>query len=182
MELLAKLGYPRQHPVIRRALRFLRKDQSEDGSWYGRWGVNYIYGTWAVLTGLRALGEDFSQGYIQRAIRWVERCQNPDGGWGESCETYVNPQTKGNGTSTPSQTAWAVMALIESGQVYSPAVELGIRFLVERQQNDGTWAEEEFTGTGFPKHFYINYHLYRNYFPLMALARYRSALTEGTTG
>ena len=182
MELLAKLGYPRQHPVIRRALRFLRKDQSEDGSWYGRWGVNYIYGTWAVLTGLRALGEDFSQGYIQRAIRWVERCQNPDGGWGESCETYVNPQTKGNGTSTPSQTAWAVMALIESGQEYSPVVELGIRFLVERQQRDGTWAEEEFTGTGFPKHFYINYHLYRNYFPLMALARYRSALSEGKTG
>jgi squalene-hopene/tetraprenyl-beta-curcumene cyclase len=182
MELLAKLGYPRQHPVIRRALRFLRKDQSEDGSWYGRWGVNYIYGTWAVLTGLRALGEDFSQGYIQRAIRWVERCQNPDGGWGESCETYVNPQKKGNGTSTPSQTAWAVMALIESGQEYSPAVELGIRFLVGSQQRDGTWAEEEFTGTGFPKHFYINYHLYRNYFPLMALARYRSALSEGKTG
>jgi squalene-hopene/tetraprenyl-beta-curcumene cyclase len=182
MELLAKLGYPRQHPVIRRALRFLRKDQSEDGSWYGRWGVNYIYGTWAVLTGLRALGEDFSQEYIQRAIRWVERCQNPDGGWGESCETYVNPQTKGNGTSTPSQTAWAVMALIESDQEYSPAVELGIRFLVERQQRDGTWAEEEFTGTGFPKHFYLNYHLYRNYFPLMALARYRFALSEGKMG
>jgi squalene-hopene/tetraprenyl-beta-curcumene cyclase len=182
MELLAKLGYPRQHPVIRRALRFLRKDQSEDGSWYGRWGVNYIYGTWAVLTGLRALGEDFSQEYIQRAIRWVERCQNPDGGWGESCESYVNPQTKGNGTSTPSQTAWAVMALIESDQEYSPAVELGIRFLVERQQRDGTWAEEEFTGTGFPKHFYLNYHLYRNYFPLMALARYRFALSEGKMG
>jgi squalene-hopene/tetraprenyl-beta-curcumene cyclase len=182
LELLGKLGYPRQHPVIRRALRFLRKDQCEDGSWYGRWGVNHIYGTWAVLTGLRALGENFSQGYIQRAMRWVERCQNPDGGWGESCETYVNPQTRGHGASTPSQTAWAVMALIESGQVHSPAVELGIRFLVERQQGDGTWAEEEYTGTGFPKHFYINYHLYRNYFPLMALARYRSALTEGKTG
>jgi squalene-hopene/tetraprenyl-beta-curcumene cyclase len=181
-ELLAKLGYPRQHPVLRRALRFLRKDQCEDGSWYGRWGVNYIYGTWAVLTGLRALGEDFSQGYIQRAMRWVECGQNSDGGWGESCETYANPQTKGHGTSTPSQTAWAVMALIESGQECSPAVELGIRFLVERQRRDGTWAEEEFTGTGFPKHFYINYHLYRNYFPLMALARYRSALTEGKTG
>jgi squalene-hopene/tetraprenyl-beta-curcumene cyclase len=181
LELLGKLGYPRQHPLIRRALRFLRKDQSEDGSWYGRWGVNYIYGTWAVLTGLRALGEDFAQDYIQRAIHWMECCQNPDGGWGESCETYVNPQTRGNGRSTPSQTAWAVMALIEGGRVHSPAVELGIRFLVERQQEDGTWAEEEYTGTGFPKHFYINYHLYRNYFPLMALARYRSALTEGKT-
>jgi squalene-hopene/tetraprenyl-beta-curcumene cyclase len=182
MELLGRLGYPRQHPMIRRALRFLRKDQSEDGSWYGRWGVNYIYGTWAVLTGLRALGEDFSQGYIRRAMHWVERCQNPDGGWGESCETYANPQTKGRGTSTPSQTAWAVMALIESGQVHSPAVELGIRFLIEHQQTDGTWAEEEYTGTGFPKHFYINYHLYRNYFPLMALARYRSTVTGGRTG
>jgi squalene-hopene/tetraprenyl-beta-curcumene cyclase len=182
MELLGRFGYPRQHPMIRRALHFLRKDQAEDGSWYGRWGVNYIYGTWAVLTGLRALGEDFSQGYIRRAMHWVERCQNPDGGWGEGCETYANPQTKGKGTSTPSQTAWAVMALIESGQVHSPAVELGIRFLVEHQQTDGTWAEEEYTGTGFPKHFYINYHLYRNYFPLMALARYRSAVTAGTTG
>jgi squalene-hopene/tetraprenyl-beta-curcumene cyclase len=182
LELLAKLGYPRQHPVIRRALRFLRKDQCEDGSWYGRWGVNYIYGTWAVLTGLRALGEDFSQGYIQRAVRWLEGCQNPDGGWGESCESYVKVQTKGQGSSTPSQTAWAVMALIESGRARSSAAELGVRFLVERQQRDGTWAEEEYSGTGFPKHFYINYHLYRNYFPLMALARYRCALSEGQAG
>jgi squalene-hopene/tetraprenyl-beta-curcumene cyclase len=182
VELLAKHGYPRQHLAIRRALRFLRKDQAQDGSWYGRWGVNYIYGTWAVLTGLRALGEDFSQDYIQRAVRWVEGCENPDGGWGESCESYANPRMKGVGTSTPSQTAWAVMALIESGQVHSPAVESGVRFLVDRQQVDGTWAEDEFTGTGFPKHFYINYHLYRNYFPLMALARYRSAAIAGMTG
>jgi squalene-hopene/tetraprenyl-beta-curcumene cyclase len=182
MELLGKLGYPPQHPLVRRALRFLRKDQCEDGSWYGRWGVNYIYGTWAVLTGLRALGEDFSQGYIQRAVRWMERCQNSDGGWGESCHTYANPQAKGQGSSTPSQTAWAVMSLIESGQVHTPAVEAGIRFLIERQQTDGTWAEEEYTGTGFPKHFYLNYHLYRNYFPLMALARYRAAVTVGMTG
>jgi squalene-hopene/tetraprenyl-beta-curcumene cyclase len=182
MELLSKLGYPPQHPVMRRALRFLRKDQTEDGSWYGRWGVNYIYGTWAVLTGLRALGEDCSQGYIQRAIRWLEGCQNPDGGWGESCDTYDHPQSKPKTTSTPSQTAWAVMALIESGKAHSSAVQRGIRFLVERQQADGTWAEEEYTGTGFPKHFYINYHLYRNYFPLMALARYRSAVARRVTG
>jgi squalene-hopene/tetraprenyl-beta-curcumene cyclase len=182
MELLGKLGYPRQHPVIRRALRFLRKDQTEKGAWYGRWGVNYVYGTWAVLTGLRALGEDFSQEYIQRAIRWLEGCQNADGGWGESCETYTNPQAKGQGTSTPSQTAWAAMALIESGKAHAPAVQRAMRFLVERQQADGTWAEEEYTGTGFPKHFYINYHLYRNYFPLMALARYRAALTGGVLG
>jgi squalene-hopene/tetraprenyl-beta-curcumene cyclase len=168
--------------VIRRALDFLRKDQCEDGSWYGRWGVNYIYGTWAVLTGLRALDEDFSQEYIQRAIRWIERHQNPDGGWGESCDSYTDPSTKGKGTSTPSQTAWAIMALIESGQVHSPAVRSGIRFLIEGQQADGTWTEEEYTGTGFPKHFYINYHLYRNYFPLMALARYRSAVIGGKTG
>jgi squalene-hopene/tetraprenyl-beta-curcumene cyclase len=182
MELLGKLGYPRQHPVIRRALRFLRKDQTEDGAWYGRWGVNYIYGTWAVLMGLRALGEDFSQGYIQRAIAWLEGCQNPDGGWGESCVTYEHPQGKGKGGSTPSQTAWAAMALIESGKARSPTVQRAIQFLIERQQVDGTWVEEEYTGTGFPKHFYINYHLYRNYFPLMALARYRSTLTEGLAG
>jgi squalene-hopene/tetraprenyl-beta-curcumene cyclase len=112
----------------------------------------------------------------------LERCQNPDGGWGESCETYEHPQAKGKCTSTPSQTAWAVMALIESGKRHSPAVQAGIRFLVEHQQTDGTWVEEEHTGTGFPKHFYINYHLYRNYFPLMALARYRSAVTGSVAG
>jgi squalene-hopene/tetraprenyl-beta-curcumene cyclase len=181
-ELLGKLGYPRQHPVMRRALRFLRKDQTEDGAWYGRWGVNYIYGTWAVLMGLRALGEDFSQEYIQRAIRWLESCQNPDGGWGESCYTYENPQEKGRGISTPSQTAWAAMALIESGKVHSLMVQRAIQFLVERQEADGTWAEEGYTGTGFPKHFYINYHLYRNYFPLMALARYYSVMIRGGVG
>jgi squalene-hopene/tetraprenyl-beta-curcumene cyclase len=182
MELLGKLGYPRRHPVVRRALRFLRKDQTEEGAWYGRWGVNYIYGTWAVLTGLRALGEDFSHPYIQRAIRWLESCQNPDGGWGESCYSYEDPRTKGRGTSTASQTAWAAMALIESGKAFEPAVERAMRFLVERQQPDGTWLEEEYTGTGFPKHFYINYHLYRNYFPLMALARYRRAIVGGSPG
>jgi squalene-hopene/tetraprenyl-beta-curcumene cyclase len=182
MELLGKLGYPRQHPIVRRALRFLRKDQTEEGAWYGRWGVNYVYGTWAVLSGLRALGEDFSQEYIQRAIRWLEDCQNSDGGWGESCDSYDNPQMKGRGTSTPSQTAWGVLALLESGKVHTPAVARGVRFLVERQESKGTWAEEEFTGTGFPKHFYINYHLYRNYFPLMALARYRFAMRGGVSG
>lgn len=176
LELLGKLGYPRQHPVVRPALRFLRKDQTADGAWYGRWGVNYVYGTWAVLTGLHALGEDFSQEYIQRAIRWLERCQNPDGGWGESCLSYDDPRTKGIGDSTPSQTAWASMALIESGKAATQPVERAIRFLLERQRPDGTWEEEEYTGTGFPKHFYINYHLYRNYFPLMALARYRTAI------
>jgi squalene-hopene/tetraprenyl-beta-curcumene cyclase len=167
---------------MRRALRFLRKDQTEEGAWYGRWGVNYIYGTWAVLTGLRALGEDFSQDYIQHAIHWLESCQNPDGGWGESCYSYENPRTKGQGPSTPSQTAWAAMALIESGKARTATVERAMRFLVERQQADGTWTEEEYTGTGFPKHFYINYHLYRNYFPLMALARYRQALAGGRSG
>jgi squalene-hopene/tetraprenyl-beta-curcumene cyclase len=182
VELLGKLGYPRQHPVVRRALRFLRKDQTEEGPWYGRWGVNYVYGTWAVLLGLRAIGEDFSQEYIQRAVRWLEGCQNADGGWGESCDSYHNPEVKGKGASTPSQTAWATMALIECGKAHTPAVERAIRFLIQRQQVEGTWAEEEFTGTGFPKHFYINYHLYRNYFPLMALARYRAAMRGGMPG
>jgi len=179
IELLGKLGYPRQHPLIRRALRFLRKDQTEDGAWYGRWGVNYVYGTWSVLTGLRAIDEDFSQEYVQRAIRWLESCQNPDGGWGESCFSYEAPQGKGRGTSTASQTAWGAMALLESGKIHTPAVERAVRFLIERQREDGTWAEEEFTGTGFPKHFYLNYNLYRDYFPLMALARYRAAIAGG---
>ena len=182
MELLGHLGYPRKHRVVRRAVRFLRKDQTPEGAWYGRWGVNHIYGTWAVLTGLRALGEDFSQEYIQRAIRWLESCQNADGGWGESCHSYQNPRTKGQGPSTPSQTAWAAMTLIESGKAGEPAVERALRFLIDQQRTDGTWVEEAYTGTGFPKHFYINYHLYRNYFPLMALARYRQAVTGDASG
>jgi squalene-hopene/tetraprenyl-beta-curcumene cyclase len=169
-------------PELARGVAWLIQDQREDGSWFGRWGVNYLYGTWAVLTGLRAVGEDFSQEYIQRAIHWLEGCQNPDGGWGETCYSYEDPLTKGQGLSTPSQTAWAAMALIESGKGRAPAVERAVQFLLERQQPDGTWPEEEYTGTGFPKHFYINYHLYRNYFPPMALARYRQVVTGGMPG
>jgi squalene-hopene/tetraprenyl-beta-curcumene cyclase len=180
--MLACYGYTQSDKRVQKAIKFILSEQEPDGSWFGRWGVNYIYGTWAVLTGLRALGEDFSRAYIQRAIRWLESCQNADGGWGEDCHSYEDPRTKGRGPSTPSQTAWAAMALIESGKAREPAVERAMQFLIERQKVDGTWVEEEYTGTGFPKHFYINYHLYRNYFPLMALARYRQAVTGGVSG
>jgi squalene-hopene/tetraprenyl-beta-curcumene cyclase len=168
------VGFGVEHPVCRRALRFLRDSQESDGSWYGRWGVNYIYGTWQVLRGLRAIGEDMGQPHVRRAVRWLFDHQNPDGGWGESIETYDDPGLRGQGPSTPSQTAWALMGLIAAHQVEHQAVRHGIRYLLDRQGAGGTWAEEAWTGTGFPRVFYLKYQGYRHYFPLMALGEYRA--------
>ena len=178
VELLGKLGYPRQHPVMRRALRFLRKDQSEEGSWYGRWGVNYIYGTCHVLCGLRSVNEPMHQPYIRRAVRWLVSHQNPDGGWGETCQSYAEPSLRGRGVSTASQTAWALMGLLAAGEARTKAVQRGIEYLLRTQTAEGSWYEPEFTGTGFPKYFFIKYHMYQHYFPLMALARYRQSLLD----
>jgi squalene-hopene/tetraprenyl-beta-curcumene cyclase len=138
--------------------------------------VNYLYGLGAVLPALAALGESMSQPAVRRAVDWLERHQLQDGGWGEGCETYRQPELRGAGPSTPSQTAWALMALIAAGEAESPAVARGVRYLIDRQQADGGWDEPQFTGTGFPHDFMINYHLYRQYFPLMALGRYAKAL------
>lgn len=172
LEMLGQLNYPKDSPVVQRAIRFLRRQQEPEGCWYGRWGVNYIYGTSIVLAGLRALGLPKSEPWVRKAATWLMACQNQDGGWGETCQSYVDPSLKGKGVSTPSQTAWALIGLMASGDFSSEPVQRGIAFLLDRQNADGSWPEREFTGTGFPGHFYINYHLYRNNFPLTALGRY----------
>ena len=154
-----------------RAVRFLLSLQEPDGSWWGRWGVNYIYGTYLALVGLHAIGFDGRE-ELRRGADWLRRAQHEDGGWGESCATYSSPELRGKGPSTASQTAWALLGLMAAGDYESQAVNLGIEFLLERQSEDGNWAEPEFTGTGFPGHFYINYHQYRNQFPLTALGRF----------
>jgi squalene-hopene/tetraprenyl-beta-curcumene cyclase len=168
-------GYGPRHPVVARALAFLRRDQTRDGTWYGRWGVNYIYGTWQVLRGLACVGENMALAYVRRAVEWLLAHQNRDGGWGESIASYVDPTQAGRGVSTPSQTAWAIMGLVAAGEERSTSVRNGIRHLLDRQDSDGTWDEVAWTGTGFPKVFYLGYHLYRHTFPLMALGQYRRA-------
>jgi len=155
------------------AIEFLRREQEADGSWYGRWGVNYIYGTWQALRGLSCFGVSVNDPMIRRGADWLESAQHPDGGWGESCISYYEPDKKTVGESTPSQTAWAVMGLMSAGRIKSKAVERGIEYLVRGQTPDGTWEEEAYTGTGFPRVFYLRYHLYRHSFPLMALGMYR---------
>jgi squalene-hopene/tetraprenyl-beta-curcumene cyclase len=178
LELMGTFGYPKDFPAAERALEFVKKAQEPDGPWWGRWGVNYIYGSWSVLCGLQAIGEDPTQPYIQKAVTWLKSKQNPDGGWGESCESYHDPALAGVGESTPSQTAWALLALMSAGEQKSATIVRGIEYLVQTQQQDGTWNEDQFTGTGFPKYFMIKYHVYRNCFPLMALGKYRSILGE----
>ena len=179
LEMLATIApatYNPQHPVVKRAISFLKKDQCKDGSWFGRWGVNFLYGTPQVLRGLGLIGEDMSQPYLQRAVEWLLSVQLPDGGWGERCDTYDDPSRKGKGPSTPSQTSWVLIGLMAAGLGDSPAVSRGIEYLLERQTADGTWEEDEWTGTGFPRVFYLNYHYYRHYWPLMALGQYRRFL------
>ena len=171
--------------VVDRAITFIRDTQEDDGSWYGRWGVNYIYGTWQVLCGLRAIGEDMRQPWIVRARDWLESCQNEDGGWGETCASYDHPNLKGKGTSTASQTAWALMGLIAAtdpsghAALDTRAIRRGIAFLLERQSSDGSWPEPEVTGTGFPRVFYLRYDMYRHNWPLLALATYRAYRSGG---
>ena len=182
LEMLGALGYDQTHPSAGPALAFLKKQQEEDGSWYGRWGVNYIYGTWSVLAGLRAIGEDLSAPYIRRAVSWLESKQNPDGGWGESCLSYRDDADyRGIGESTPSQTAWALMGLMSAGAIDSFSVARGVQFLLRQQAKDGSWQEIAHTGTGFPRVFYLRYHWYCQYFPLWALAMYRNLRARGKT-
>jgi squalene-hopene/tetraprenyl-beta-curcumene cyclase len=174
LEILGLAGYDMSNKAVKKGIAFIKKNQEVDGSWWGRWGVNYIYGTWSVLCGLESIGEDMSRPYVRRAVRWLKSSQSLDGGWGECCESYDDPSLKCCGKSTPSQTAWAILGLIAAGEGRSVAVLRGVECLLQRQKPDGTWDEEEFTGTGFPKYFMINYHNYRNCFPLMALGRFRS--------
>jgi squalene-hopene/tetraprenyl-beta-curcumene cyclase len=169
VEMLAALGRAGE-PAARRGVRWLLDNQEPDGSWFGRWGVNHIYGTGAVVPALIAAGLGADHPSIRRAVRWLEAHQNQDGGWGEDPRSYDDPAWVGRGESTASQTAWALLALHAAGE-RSPAVKRGVQWLVETQRSDGTWEEPQFTGTGFPSDFYINYHLYRLVFPLIALGR-----------
>ncbi len=172
IECLGKLGFARSHRAIRRAVEMLKRTQLRDGSWWGRWGVNYIYGTFQALRGLAAIGYDMNEDWIVRARDWLESCQNSDGGWGESCASYDDPALKGKGPSTASQTAWAIMGLVACGNPFRPSLQAGIRYLLDTQNADGSWSETQTTGTGFPRVFYLRYDMYRNNWPLMALGCY----------
>ncbi|MFC2952249.1 squalene--hopene cyclase [Marinicaulis aureus] len=202
IEAFGKLGIGKNHPSMVRALDYIKAEQEADGAWFGRWGVNYVYGTGAVLPALEAIGEDMTQAYIRKASDWLILHQNEDGGWGESCASYMDPKQMGRGKSTASQTAWALMGLAAVGRTEDErAIADGVQFLIERQK-DGTWEEPEYTGTGFPGYgvgatiklndpllqerlkqgpelsraFMINYNLYRHYFPLMAMGRVRKMM------
>lgn len=173
IEALAKLGWASDHPAVKRALAFLHRDQAPDGPWYGRWGVNYVYGTSGVLRAMEALGLTGAP-ECARAANWLRSVQNADGGFGESHHSYADSNWRGKGVSTASQTAWGLIGLLAVSGPDDPAVQAAVKYLVSTQSEDGTWEEEEFTGTGFPSVFYLKYHLYRNSFPLYALARYRN--------
>jgi squalene-hopene/tetraprenyl-beta-curcumene cyclase len=175
LELLGTLGYGPTDPAARRGLSFLRKTQRAEGPWYGRWGANYIYGTWSVLRGLGAMGQDPASPMVQSAVRWLEERQNPDGGWGETLASYENPELAGRGDSTPTHTAWALLGLMAAGRNAGEVIERGIAFLLDAQGPDGSWVDPSWNGTGFPRVFYLQYHLYAKYFPLWALGVFRAA-------
>jgi squalene-hopene/tetraprenyl-beta-curcumene cyclase len=174
LSMLAQLGYRRGHPAVTRAIAFLRHEQEADGSWFGRWGTNYIYGTWSVLAALNAIGEPMEQPYLQRAVAWLKARQQADGGWGESCGSYWPERRDEAVASTPSQTAWALLGLMAAGETDSDAVTRGVRFLEHAPQRDGKWDEDLYNAVGFPRVFYLHYHGYSMYFPLWALARYQN--------
>lgn len=179
LEYLGRSKWPASDPRIQRAVGFLRRDQSPEGPWYGRWGVNYIYGTSGALRALETLGLQ-KEPECQRAAAWLRAVQNPDGGFGESCASYDDPELKARGQSTASQTAWALVGLLAAGDPGENAVKQAVSYLLEQQRENGAWAESAFTGTGFPRVFYLKYHLYRNVFPLYALARYRNIIHGGS--
>ncbi len=178
LESLGHNGCSTRDRLVRRAIRFIRSQQDASGAWWGRWGVNFVYGTWQVLAGLQSVGEDMNAAYIRRAVAWLISVQKPDGSFGETCASYDDPTLKGQGESTASQTAWGTMGLLAALGPQHAAVQSGIQWLIENQADDGAWDEHWFTGTGFPKVFYLKYHLYRHYFPLMALGRYRRLSAE----
>jgi squalene-hopene/tetraprenyl-beta-curcumene cyclase len=173
--MLAQLGEPLDGPRMKAAVQYLLDDQEPDGSWFGRWGVNYVYGTWSALCALNAAGLDPSHPAVRRGADWLISIQNPDGGWGEDCDSYkLDYRGYEPAPSTASQTAWALLGLMAAGQVDHPAVARGIRYLSATQEPDGLWPQDSYTGGGFPRVFYLRYHGYPKYFPLWAIARYRN--------
>jgi len=182
LEMLATYGYDKNDKRVERAIQFIRDEQEPDGSWFGRWGVNYIYGTALVLRGLEAIGVDHHEPYIQQGAEWLRMVQNPDGGWGETCGSYDEPSTRGVGPSTPSQTAWAIMGLLAANDTRSDSVARAVAYLLRTQKKDGSWDEPQTTGTGFPRVFYLVYTLYRQYFPLLALTTYAKIVANESDG
>jgi len=180
LSFLAQLGYDRSHPVIDKGVQYLKDVQEEDGSWFGRWGTNYIYGTWSVLCALNIVGEDFSEPYIQKAVAWLKACQNEDGGWGEDGGTYWQEKRGLCKASTPSQTAWATLALMAVGESECDAVKRGIEYLVTAERDGNKWKEPWYTAVGFPRVFYLRYDGYSRYFPIWALARYKNLQSSNT--
>ncbi|MGH7005250.1 MAG: prenyltransferase/squalene oxidase repeat-containing protein, partial [Alphaproteobacteria bacterium] len=174
LAMLAQLGYKKDHPAVARAIDYLKSEQEPDGSWFGRWGTNDVYGTWSVLTALNAIGEDPRQPYIQRAVAWLKSRQRPDGGWGEDGATYWNARRAEGRESTPSQTAWGMLALMAVGEIDDASVARGADYLVKAPREGARWKEALYTAVGFPRVFYLRYHGYAAYFPLWALARYRN--------
>ena len=177
LECLGRYGWPAEHAAVERAVKFLTKDQCEDGAWFGRWGVNYVYGTSGVLRAMETVSLTAKE-YCRRAVTWLRSVQKQDGSFGESLASYDAPSTKGRGTSTASQTAWGLIGLLAGAEAGDPAIEKAVSYLVKQQNEDGSWSENDFTGTGFPCVFYLKYHLYRNSFPVYALARYYNQLRK----
>ncbi|HYZ48764.1 MAG TPA: squalene--hopene cyclase, partial [Sphingomonas sp.] len=181
LSMLAQLGEPRDSARMQAAIRFLEAEQMPDGSWFGRWGVNYVYGTWSVLCALNAAGLEPSHPMVKRGADWLVSIQNPDGGWGEDCDSYrLDYSGYAAAPSTASQTGWALLALMAAGRVDDPAVERGVAYLLATQEGDGLWGQEHYTGGGFPRVFYLRYHGYPKYFPLWAVARYRNLKRSNT--
>ena len=180
VSMLAQLGHDSGHPAMARGLEYLRREQETDGSWFGRWGSNYIYGTWSVLCAFNVVGEDMQAPYIRRAVDWLKSRQRADGGWGEDCATYWEHRRYEAKVSTPSQTSWALLGLMAAGEVESAAVRRGIEYLLDAPREGGKWSEKYFNAVGFPRVFYLRYHGYSAYFPLWTLARYRN-LRRGNT-
>jgi squalene-hopene/tetraprenyl-beta-curcumene cyclase len=179
--LLGRLGRREHGSAVSACSRYLMEEQEGNGSWFGRWGTNYIYGTWSVLAGCEQAGEDAAQPHIRRAAEWLKRVQREDGGWGESNDTYADPTAAGRGDrSTSFQTAWAMLGLMAAGEAHSVEVERGAEYLLRTQRSDGLWEDDDFTAPGFPRVFYLKYHGYSKYFPLWALARYRNLTEIGT--
>ncbi len=180
VSMLAQLGYRTDHQAVDRGMAYLKREQEDDGSWFGRWGNNYVYGTWSVLCALNAIGEDIGAPYIRKAVEWMKSCQRPDGGWGEDCATYWQHRRDEVKASTPSQTSWALLGLMAVGEVDSDCVRRGIDYLLAAPREDGKWKEEYFNAVGFPRVFYLRYHGYSAYFPLWTLARYRNLRAANT--